>query len=86
MTKHTAKGQNSQQGSELPEKTGIAAKAQELKVFFEEAQVELKKITWPSRKETYQTCAAVMVLVLVMSLFLGVVDLGLSKLIEAVLS
>ena len=86
MTKHTAKGPTGQQGAELPEKTGIAAKAQELKTFFEEAQVELKKITWPSRKETYQTCAAVMVLVLVMSLFLGIVDLGLSKLIEAVLS
>lgn len=86
MTKHTAKGPTGQQGAELPEKTGIAAKAQELKVFFEEAQVELKKITWPSRKESYQTCAAVMVLVLVMSLFLGIVDLGLSKLIEAVLS
>ena len=86
MTKHTAKGPTGQQGAELPEKTGVAAKAQELKEFFEEAQVELKKITWPSKKETYQTCAAVMVLVLVMSLFLGVVDLGLSKLIEAVLS
>ncbi len=86
MTKHTAKGTSSQQGAELPEKTGFVAKAQELKLFYEEAQVELKKITWPSKKETYQTCAAVMVLVLVMSLFLGVVDLGLSKLIEAVLS
>ena len=86
MTKHTAKGPTGQQGAELPEKTGVAAKAQELKEFFEEAQVELKKITWPSKKETYQTCAAVMVLVLVMSLFLGVVDLGLSKLIVAVLS
>ena len=86
MTKHTAKGPTGQQGAELPEKTGVAAKAQELKEFFEEAQVELKKITWPSKKETYQTCAAVMVLVLVMSLFLGIVDLGLSKLIEAVLS
>ncbi len=86
MSKNTAKGSSGQQGAELPEKTGVAAKAQELKVFFEEAQVELKKITWPSRKETYQTCAAVMVLVLVMSLFLGLVDLGFSKIIETVLS
>jgi len=86
MSKHTAKGSSGPQGTELPEKTGVAAKAQELKTFFEEAQVELKKITWPSRKETYQTCAAVMVLVLVMSLFLGLVDLGFSKIIETVLS
>jgi len=86
MSKHAAKGSSGQQGADLPEKTGIAAKAQELKIFFEEAQVELKKITWPSRKESYQTCAAVMVLVLVMSLFLGLIDLGFSKIIETVLS
>jgi preprotein translocase subunit SecE len=78
MSKHTAKGSSSQQGEEMPEKTGIAAKAQELKIFFEESQVELKKVTWPSRKETYATCVAVVILVVVMSLFLGVVDLGLS--------
>ncbi len=86
MSKNAAKGPSGQQGEDTPEKTGVAAKAQELKIFFEEAQVELKKITWPSRKETYTTCAAVMVLVVVMSLFLGIVDLGLSKIIEAVLS
>ena len=86
MAKNTAKGSSGQQGVEVPEKSGFAAKAQELKVFFEEAQVELKKITWPSKKESYTTCVAVMILVVVMSLFLGVLDLGLSKIIEAVLS
>jgi len=86
MAKNTAKGSSGQQGAELPEKTGVAAKAQELKEFFEEAQVELKKVTWPTRKETVTTCVAVMILVAVMSLFLGVVDLGLSKIVETVLS
>ena len=86
MAKNTAKGSSGQQGAETPAPAGVAAKAQEHKVFFEEAQVELKKITWPTRKETLATCAAVMVLVVVMSLFLGIVDLGLSKIVEAVLS
>jgi len=86
MAKNTAKGSSGQQGMETPEPKGVAAKAQELKVFFEEAQVELKKITWPTRKETIATCAAVLILVTVMSLFLGIVDLGLSKIVEAVLS
>lgn len=86
MAKNTAKGPSGQQGSETPAPAGVASKAQELKVFFEEAQVELKKVTWPTRKETLATCAAVLILVVVMSLFLGVVDLGLSKIIEAVLS
>jgi len=86
MVKNTAKGSSSPQGVETPAPTGITAKAQELKVFFEEAQVELKKITWPTRKETIATCSAVMILVVVMSLFLGLIDLGLSKIVETVLS
>ena len=86
MAKNTAKGPSGQQGDETPEQKGVAAKTQELKVFFEEAQVELKKVTWPSRKETLATCSAVLILVVVMSLFLRIVDLGLSKIVEAVLS
>ncbi len=86
MAKNTAKGSSGQQSEETVQKTGVTAKAQELKVFFEEAQVELKKITWPTRKETVTTCVAVMILVVVMSLFLGLVDLGLSKVVELVLS
>ena len=86
MAKNTAKGSSGQQGEPIPEPSGLSAKAQELKVFFEEAQVELKKVTWPSRKEAVTTCVAVMILVVVMSLFLGIVDLGLSKIVESVLS
>lgn len=86
MAKNTAKGSSDQQGNDAPEPSGVASKAQELKVFFEEAQVELKKVTWPTRKETITTCVAVLILVAVMSLFLGLVDLGFSKITEAVLS
>lgn len=68
------------------EPAGLGAKIDELKVFFEEAKVELKKITWPDRKTTTATCIAVFVLVLVMSLFLGVVDFGLTELVKLILS
>ena len=63
-----------------------ASKATQLKEFFEESQVEIKKVVWPSRKETVQTSIAVLALVVVMSLFLGFVDLGLTKLVEYILS
>ena len=63
-----------------------ASKVTQLKEFFEESQVEIKKVVWPSRKETVQTSIAVLALVVVMSLFLGVVDLGLTKLVEYILS
>jgi len=53
--------------------------------FFREVKVELKKVTWPSRKETITSTSVVVVLVVIASVFLGLVDLGLSRLIRAVI-
>jgi len=53
--------------------------------FLREVKVELKKVTWPSRKQTIGSTVVVLVLVLIISLFLGVVDMGLSQLIRVVL-
>ncbi len=61
-------------------------KIAQLKQFFEESKVELKKVTWPSRKETIATSVAVLVLVFVMSIYLWLVDLGFSQAIQAILS
>ncbi len=54
--------------------------------FLREVKVELKKVTWPSRKQTIGSTIVVIVLVLLVSFFLGIVDIGLSSLIKAVLS
>jgi len=53
--------------------------------FLREVKVELKKVTWPSRKQAIGSTAVVIALVMIISLFLGVVDLGLSSLIRVVL-
>lgn len=53
--------------------------------FFKEAWQELKKVHWPSRKETYAATLVVVVVVLVISLFLAIVDLGLTKAIQAIM-
>ena len=53
--------------------------------FLREVKVELKKVTWPSRKQTVGSTVVVIVLVMIISLFLGVVDLGISSLIRMVL-
>ena len=53
--------------------------------FLREVKVELKKVTWPSRKQTIGSTVVVVVLVLLISLFLGIVDMGLSQLIRVVL-
>ena len=49
--------------------------------FLREAKVELKKVTWPTRKETMGSTAVVLILVMILSVFLGMVDSGFTKLI-----
>jgi preprotein translocase subunit SecE len=53
--------------------------------FLREVKVELKKVTWPSRKQTIGSTVVVIILVMIISFFLGVVDLGLSNLVRVVL-
>jgi len=56
------------------------------KEFFEQSKVELKKVTWPTRQETVRTSVAVLVFSLVMALYLGVVDMILSRVVALILS
>ena len=53
--------------------------------FLSEVKGEGKKVTWPSKKEAMGGTAVVLMVVLIMAIFLGVVDLLLSKIIEAIL-
>ncbi len=53
--------------------------------FLREVKVELKKVAWPSRKQTVGSTLVVLVLVFIISAFLGVVDMGLSSLVRLVL-
>jgi preprotein translocase subunit SecE len=53
--------------------------------FLRDVKVELKKVTWPSRKQTLSSTVVVIILVLIISLFLGLVDIGLTSLISVVL-
>jgi preprotein translocase subunit SecE len=59
---------------------------QRAKEFFKEAWQELKKVHWPSRKETYAATAVVIIVVLIMVLYLAVIDYALTRAIEAVVS
>lgn len=62
--------------------TGFMAKSLQ---FLREVKVELKKVTWPTRKQTVGSTVVVLILVLIISFFLGAVDIGLSSLIRVVL-
>lgn len=65
------------------EKTkAIIAKAMQ---FLRESRVELRKVTWPTPKEALASTSVVIVVVIVVSMFLGIVDFGLTKLVRLVL-
>jgi preprotein translocase subunit SecE len=53
--------------------------------FFKEAWQELKKVHWPTQKETYVATAVVVIVVLLIALFLALVDFGLSRVIQAIM-
>jgi len=53
--------------------------------FLTDVKVELKKVTWPTRKDTYASTIVVIVLVMVSAAFLGGVDVILSRLIRLIL-
>lgn len=50
--------------------------------FIKEARAELTKVVWPSRAETIRVTIAVIVLSLSVAVFLGLVDFGLTKLLD----
>ncbi|MCZ6623438.1 MAG: preprotein translocase subunit SecE [Deltaproteobacteria bacterium] len=54
--------------------------------FFKEAWQELKKVHWPSRKETYAATLVVLIVVLMIAFYLALVDFGLTRAIQAITS
>jgi len=52
-----------------------------IKEFFREVKIEIKKVVFPTRDELIGSTWVVIITVIIISLFLGFVDLGLSKLV-----
>jgi preprotein translocase subunit SecE len=65
------------------ERTGIL---QRVTVFMQEFKTEMKKVTWPGRKETASSTAVVIVTVMIIVLFLGLVDYALGRVVFSVLN
>lgn len=55
-----------------------------IKNFFREVKIELKKVVFPSRDEVIGSTKIVVVLVLIVAVFLGMIDMLLSKIIGMV--
>lgn len=75
----------SRQGSVVPDKKSNFTLSG-IKRFSCEVHAEFRKIVWPSKKVTAGLTGFVVLLVVVISLYLGSVDLLLGKLVAAVLN
>jgi len=53
--------------------------------FLEEARGELKKVSWPTREQVWESTVVVIFSVIVISIFLGIVDIFFSWLIKVVI-
>jgi preprotein translocase subunit SecE len=56
-----------------------------IRQFLRESKVELKKVTWPTPKEALASTSVVLAVVVIISIFLGLVDFGLTKIIRVFL-
>ena len=61
------------------------AKGKAFFTLFKEAKVEIRKVVWPTRQETLQTTAIVVVVVLLMGLVLWGIDSLLSWMVSGVI-
>jgi len=59
--------------------------AEKIKLFLTGSKVELKKVTWPTPKQTLASTSVVIIVVIIVSAFLGIVDFGLTKVVKLVL-
>jgi len=64
----------------------LISSIEKVKQFLREVKTELRKVTWPQRKETVASTSIVLIIVIIIAIFLGLVDLGLSKIIKVILS
>lgn len=53
--------------------------------FLKEVKIELKKVTWPDRKQAAGSTVVVILVVMIISMLLGLMDIGLSSLVKIVL-
>jgi preprotein translocase subunit SecE len=71
-------------GSQLLEKFKLS----HIKTFLTDVRGEMKKVSWPGKKEVYGTTIVVVVAVFFFGIYLGVVDallqLGVDKLFKAI--
>ncbi len=57
---------------------------QKLMKFLRTAWAELKKVTWPGKKEILASTAVVLIVAVILMLYLGILDFLLSRLVKII--
>jgi preprotein translocase subunit SecE len=82
----SAKGGNGESPNAVAAAIGwLPRKLAELKAFLIEVRAELKKVTWPGRKEVYATTLVVMATTVFFGFYLWGLDLVFSRVLSQVL-
>lgn len=63
----------------------VKDRIESVKAYFRDVYLEGKRITWPSRKDALKGTYVVLITVVISAIFLGIVDVGLAKIIQALL-
>ena len=77
--------------AKTPDKKAPAKKSEKKSKFhpvktFKEMWSELKKVTWPSKKDLIRQSTVVVVFVLILTVLVGLIDTGLSALLKLIIS
>jgi preprotein translocase subunit SecE len=68
---------------EIKEKVKVII--QNVTQFLKDAKVELKKVTWPTPKQTLASTAVVIIIVFIVAIYLGIIDFALAKAVKFIL-
>ena len=58
---------------------------QKVMQFLSEAKTELKKVTWPTPKQTLASTSVVIIIVFIIAIYLGIIDYVLARLVKLIL-
>jgi preprotein translocase subunit SecE len=54
-------------------------------VFLKEVIAEMRKVTWPTRKELVSYTIVVLTIITLVAIFFAIIDMGLSQLLELIM-
>ena len=57
-------------------------KGRNIWIFFQDAQIEVRKVVWPTRQETVQTTLIVIVVVIIVAIILWLLDMFLASAVQ----